>query len=212
MSNLNLTRRQIKRLQTALSITIVLVLAILFTCTVMTTKMVSDLKVMTTDELNVINEINVGVEEIKYSEVTSNEELLVYYSDVMPVEYSVFVLNTCAQYGVNPAEIFAIIEKESGFDAQAISSTGDYGLMQINKSNLPNLHEVLGTTDLLDPYQNIEAGVYWYAGIKANNHGSIEKDLMVYNMGSRGAMRDWENGIYSTGYSRAVVNLSLIHI
>src|SRR5665647_1948633 len=169
-------RNNEKILEKILIITIVAFFTILITCTILTTRWVNDLKVMTTDELNVVNEINVAVEEIKYSEVSSNEELLVYYSDVMPVEYSIFILNTCEKYAVDPKEIFAIIKKESNFDTQAISSTGDYGLMQINKSNLPALNKALGTTDLLDPYQNIEAGVYWYAGIKANNHATVEQD------------------------------------
>jgi len=205
MLDANLTRKQNKKLERLLILTVAIVFVILIVCTALTTKWVNDIKVMTADELNVVNEINVGIEEIKYSDVGSDEELLIYYSDAMPVEYSIFTLNTCEKYGVDPREVFAIIEKESGFDTQAVSSTGDYGLMQINISNLPKLQEELGTTDLLDPYQNIEAGVYWYSGIKANNHGSIEKDLMVYNMGSRGAKRQWDAGVISTEYSRDVV-------
>ena len=209
MYNPNLTRRQNRRLERMLHIAILIFFAILMTCTILTTRWVSELKTMTTDSLNVANEINVTVEELKYSEPNTAEDLIVYYSEFMPVEYCIFTVNTAEEYNVDPREIFAMIERESSFNPDAISSTGDYGLMQINKSNLPYLKESLGTTNLLDPYQNIEAGIYWYSGIKANNHGSIEKDLMVYNMGSRGASRQWDKGIYSTNYSKDIVEKML---
>jgi len=195
-----------RKLVRVLDIMIMVVITILIICTILTTKWVNDIKIMTTDSLNTLNDINVQAEEIKTA-VDPNEALINHYSQLLPMEYCLYVVRTAEEYEVNPKEIFAVMEKESDFDPGAISSTGDYGLMQINISNLPAINKALGTTDLLDPYQNIEAGIYWYAGIKANNHETIEQDLMVYNMGSRGASRQWEKGVYSTDYRQDVIDL-----
>ena len=60
-----------------------------------------------------------------------------------------------------PFEIaLAVIERESSYQPDAVSDTGDFGLMQINICNHRWLYEELGITDVMDPEQNIEAGLY----------------------------------------------------
>jgi len=147
-------RNNEKRLEQILNIMIVIVLAVLITCTILTTRWVSDLKIMATDSLNTLNEINVQVEEIKaqQQETDPNEALINHYSQLMPMEYCLYTVRTAEAYGVDPKEIFAMIEKESDFDPGAVSTTGDYGLMQINKSNLPAIEKTFGEVNLLDPY------------------------------------------------------------
>ncbi len=71
-----------------------------------------------------------------------------------------YAYNMCKKYGVPYVVFLGLMRTESNFRTNAKSSTG-YGICQINPSNLSYLKKKLGTTDLFDPYQNIQAGAYW---------------------------------------------------
>ena len=52
--------------------------------------------------------------------------------------------------GVDYQTVLALMSKESGYTADAVSGTGDYGIMQINTVNHEWLREELWITDFLD--------------------------------------------------------------
>lgn len=118
----------------------------------------------------------------------------------------VYTYKTCEQYNVTDyyTLIMALMWVESRYDASAISATNDYGLMQINVCNHKYLREKLGVSDFLDAQDNIQAGIYMLSGYILE-YGDVHKALMAYNMGSRGASKLWNKGIYSSAYSRHVV-------
>lgn len=93
----------------------------------------------------------------------------------------------------------ALMQKESSFRSDIISSTDDYGLMQINKCNHEWLEETIGVTDFLDKEQNIRAGVFVLRKL-FEEYTDPNLVLMAYNMGSNGAEKLWNKGIYSTPY------------
>lgn len=106
-------------------------------------------------------------------------------------------------YNIDFYLIMALMEQESMYEADAISSTGDYGLMQINKCNHEWMSEELGITDFLDPYQNVMAGTYEIYRL-FEKYGDTNKVLMAYNMGEGGARKLWNQGIYETNYTRSI--------
>ena len=59
-----------------------------------------------------------------------------YYS--IPLSHSLqdFIYEICADEGVPVTLVLAMIETESGFNPEIISSTNDYGLLQINHRNI----------------------------------------------------------------------------
>ena len=108
----------------------------------------------------------------------------------------------CEAYGVPYALALAIAEVETHFDPDAVSSTHDYGLMQINQVN----HEWLRGLGM-DPLTyagNIEAGVYIIGGY-LERYGDTEQALMAYNNGPTGARKLWDAGVYQTDYARKVM-------
>ena len=107
-------------------------------------------------------------------------------------------------YDVPMSAALAVIERESSYQPDAVSATGDFGLMQINICNHRWLYEELGITDVMDPEQNIEAGLY-ILGRAFQKYDDPDKALMAYNMGDSGMKSAWSKGQHSSKYSRAVI-------
>lgn len=115
------------------------------------------------------------------------------------------LFDECTEKGVDPALMIAIMAKESNFNAQEISKTNDYGLMQINACHKAWLESSYGISDLLDPAQNIKAGAIMLSNLSAK-YTDIESIAMAYNLGDSGAEHAFADGIYSTNYSREVAS------
>lgn len=152
-------------------------------------------------------------DEVTYPDFTSYSEGALtsaprYRDDIvsdgrlLSYELQEFMQDCCEEYGVPYALALAIAEVETHFDPDAVSSTGDYGLMQINECN----HEWLLEKgfDVMTYEGNIEAGIYIISGHLAK-YGEPELALMAYNCGASGARKLWAAGQYQTDYSRKVM-------
>lgn len=126
----------------------------------------------------------------------------------VPLSHSLqrYIYEVCADENVPVALVIAMIDHESKFNPEAVSDTGDYGLMQINQINHDTLAEKYRTADMLDPYQNVFCGVKMI-GSYIETYEDYGKALMAYNMGNYGAKKAWENGITSTSYSETILKL-----
>lgn len=81
-------------------------------------------------------------------------------------------------YGIDPCLVQAVIEVESGYKADAVSSAGAEGLMQI----MPDTQKDLGVRDSFDPDENVQAGVR-YLKQMLDRFGSMHLALAAYNAG-----------------------------
>ena len=108
----------------------------------------------------------------------------------------------CEKYDVSYAMVIAMIDVESSFDSKAVSSTSDYGLMQINSIN----HK--GNMDYLNPYDNVEHGIKALHRL-AKKYNEADLVAMCWNCGETGAKNLWKQGIYSTEYSEKVIEKKL---
>lgn len=129
-----------------------------------------------------------------------------YFDIPLSTDLQDYMYQMSDEYDVPVELIIALIDVESHFQSDVISRTNDYGLGQINICNHEWLKEQLGLDNLLDPYQNIKATTHIIAGHYNNNDGDINKAVMCYNAGAGGAASMWRRGIYSTAYSRKVVD------
>ena len=102
--------------------------------------------------------------------------------------------------------MIALIEHESSYTSDLISETDDYGLMQINRQNHEMLSDTLGVQDYLEPHENIIAGCYVLHEL-FQKYQDTEKVLMAYNFGEYGASVLWEQGIYSSDYSKSILQI-----
>ena len=151
--------------------------------------------------------------------ITNTVEVPVYESNMLVDTADVFLYDVplsdslqryiyeiCADESVPVTLVMAMIEHESGFNPEVISSTDDYGLMQINAVNLDRLEKNNRCADLLNPYQNVFCGIS-IIGSYIEKYEELDKALMAYNMGNYGAQKAWENGVTSSNYSNKILGL-----
>ena len=117
-----------------------------------------------------------------------------------------FVYYLSAGYNIDFTLVMALMQHESSFRDDVVSSTNDYGLMQINSCNHKYLTEAIGVTDFLDPYQNVRAGMFTLRKL-FERYQDINMVLMAYNMGENGAKGLWEKGIYDTKYTDSILTI-----
>lgn len=96
------------------------------------------------------------------------------------------VIEVATREGLDPALVLAVIEAESGQEANAVSPKGAVGLMQI----LPETAAEIGYPDAADPASNLEAGCRYLAALLEGFGGDVELALAAYNAGP-GAVRRW---------------------
>ena len=118
-----------------------------------------------------------------------------------------YIYEICADNGVPVTLVLAMIEYESGFNPDAVSSTDDYGLMQINAINHERLEEQYRCADMMNPYQNVFCGVSIIGVYLEEYDGDYTHALMAYNMGEYGAQEAWSNGVTSTSYVADILSI-----
>lgn len=112
--------------------------------------------------------------------------------------------------GLAPELVLAVIEVESAFRADAVSSAGAVGLMQIMPFWIRELG--LPADDLKDPWRNLRYGCTILAHYLAVERGDLTRALARYN-GSRGetwyperVLRAWQRHWRLDGPARAAAN------
>ena len=83
------------------------------------------------------------------------------------------------EHNVDPKIIKAIIERESGFDPNAISKQGAIGLMQL----MPGTAREAGVKNIFDPIENIRGGTKYFSSLLNRYHGNVVFALSAYNSG-----------------------------
>ena len=139
------------------------------------------------------------VEELK------DEDGFVYYDIPLELDIQRHIFDECQLHEVPYELAMAVMYVETGgtYKTDLRSKTNDSGLFQINDVHKKWLKES-GITDLYNPYQNSSAGI-WILKDALSKGDNIHTSLMVYNMGHGGAKKLWKKGIYSSKYSRKVV-------
>lgn len=90
------------------------------------------------------------------------------------------------KHRVDPKLVHAIIEVESNWDQRAVSRRGAVGLMQL----LPETGRRFGAGNLLDPRDNIAAGVRYLRFLLDRFGNNLEFTLAAYNAGEN-VVEDW---------------------
>ena len=113
---------------------------------------------------------------------TELREPWVRYDVPLDDDLQQYIGQVCREYGVPTEIVMAIIDMESDYQADRIGDGGrSYGLMQIYASQHTERCVELGAVNLLDPRQNILAGVDFLAELL--DIGPMDWALSFYNGG-----------------------------
>ncbi|MEN3340694.1 MAG: soluble lytic murein transglycosylase [Actinomycetota bacterium] len=110
-----------------------------------------------------------------------------------PLRYAAIVRGHAANYRLNPALLAAVIEQESKFNADARSSTGAVGLMQLQPATAEGIALRTGgsrfvLSDLDDPEINVRYGA-WYLRHLIDKYRDERTALAAYNAGQENVDR-----------------------
>ena len=112
-----------------------------------------------------------------------------------PLDYKSIVKAHAQNYRLQPALLAAVIYQESKFDADAESSSGAIGLMQLQPATAEGIALRTGGSkfrldDLYDPELNIRYGS-WYLRHLLDKYRNERLALAAYNAGQRN-VDEWE--------------------
>lgn len=133
-------------------------------------------------------------------EVSQQIEVPLFCWEEIPLDDEVqdYIVRRCVELDISPSVVFAMIFKESTYNADAIGDGGKaYGLMQIHPRWHGERIEELGCDNLLDPLQNVTVGLHYLEEL-LDRYGSLEAALVAYNRGSYSGQ--------VTSYAKAVMN------
>jgi soluble lytic murein transglycosylase-like protein len=82
-------------------------------------------------------------------------------------------------HGVDPRLVAAVARRESAFKANAVSSVGACGIMQL----MPDTAKYLGVSNVFDARENIFAGTRYLRTLLDTFNGDLDLTLAAYNAG-----------------------------
>jgi hypothetical protein len=89
------------------------------------------------------------------------------------------ISQAAAAYGLDPALVMAIAQRESNLNPNAISPAGAQGIMQLE----PATARAMGVTNPFDPAQNIAGGARYLAQLVSRFTGDLVKAVAAYDWG-----------------------------
>lgn len=107
-----------------------------------------------------------------------------------PSRYTDLIAEVAAEHNLDPQLIQAIVSVESAYRHDAISEKGAIGLMQL----MPATAADYGKYALMEPRENLEAGITHLGGLLQRFNGRLDLALAGYNAGE-GAVKRHGNTI-----------------
>jgi soluble lytic murein transglycosylase-like protein len=102
-----------------------------------------------------------------------------------PEAIDTIIAKNSERWNVDPNLVKAIIQNESGFNANSTSATGAQGLMQL----MPETAASLGVGNAYNPEQNIAGGVRYLRGLLDRFKGDVRLAVAAYNAGPNAIVR-----------------------
>lgn len=99
--------------------------------------------------------------------------------------YNPIILEAANAHNVDLYMVKAIIMAESGYNRRSVSRQGAGGLMQL----MPGTAKSLGVKNVLNPEENIHAGVRYYKSLLNRFKGDEKLALAAYNAGATNVRR-----------------------
>ena len=99
--------------------------------------------------------------------------------------YGAIIRNISSKFGVSANLVHAVINTESSYNSQAVSSAGAVGLMQL----MPATAKRYGVTNRRDPIQNIKGGTQYLRDLLKLFDGDLRLTAAAYNAGENAVLK-----------------------
>jgi len=134
-----------------------------------------------------------------------------FADEVIPLQYSSFIVKYSNKYSVDPTLVAAVIMQESRFNPKAQSFAGAQGLMQFMPGTAATMAKETGRWpkyDIFDAETSIEFGAAHLRDLLGMYKGSNELALYAYNTGTGSASSYISNpgAIANYSYVKKVLN------
>lgn len=106
-----------------------------------------------------------------------------------PEQFALSIRKVARTVGLEPALIYAVVQAESAFDPNAVSSKGAVGLMQL----MPGTARRYGVENRRDPMQNLHGGARYLRDL-LQEFRDLRLALAAYNAGEN-AVRKYGNAV-----------------
>lgn len=129
--------------------------------------------------------------------------VVVFFCVLYPLKHKNIILKYASIYKLEPCLVCAVVNTESGFKSNAVSSAGAVGLMQLMPETAQEIAEKLNvenyTPDLLfSPEVNIRFGCYYLNYLWNMFNGNLNNVVASYNAGFN-KVNEWlKNEEYAT--------------
>ncbi len=100
-----------------------------------------------------------------------------------PEPFDALIREAAARYEHDPNLLKAMVQVESGFDAQAVSPRGAIGLMQVMPATARDLGIAQPSRELFEPARNVDAGARLLRRLMDSFDGRPDLALAAYNAG-----------------------------
>jgi soluble lytic murein transglycosylase-like protein len=107
------------------------------------------------------------------------------YASINKKRFEGLIEQTASKYQIDPKLVHAVIQTESAYDADAVSSAGAVGLMQL----MPATARRFGVNDRNDPYQNVEGGTRYLKHLINLFEDNLHLAVAAYNAGENAVMK-----------------------
>ncbi|WP_031432381.1 transglycosylase SLT domain-containing protein [Methylomarinum vadi] len=105
-------------------------------------------------------------------------------------KYSPLIAKAASKYKIDEKLLHAVIQTESAYDPNAVSSAGAVGLMQL----MPETAKRYGVTDRKNAEQNIDGGTRYLKDLLNMFNSNLKLAVASYNAGE-GAVKKYNNSI-----------------
>jgi len=106
------------------------------------------------------------------------------------LKYIDMIAKAAAKHQMDPKLLHAVIQAESAYNANAVSSAGAVGLMQL----MPDTARRYGVIDRRDAEQNIDGGTRYLKDLLAMFNSNLKLAVAGYNAGE-GAVMKYNNSV-----------------
>jgi soluble lytic murein transglycosylase-like protein len=106
------------------------------------------------------------------------------------LKFNDLVAKAAAKHQIDPKLLHAVIQAESAYNPNAVSSAGAVGLMQL----MPDTARRYGVTDRRDAEQNVDGGTRYLKDLLAMFNSNLTLAVAGYNAGE-GAVMKYNNSV-----------------